>query len=52
MGGQRVTDQYVITILKLHHQGLNPATISRRVPYTARTVSRVIKRELAKEVVV
>jgi len=45
MGSQRVTNKYTDTIMKLHDEGLNPATIARRVPYTARTVARVIKRE-------
>jgi len=49
MGRHSVTTKYVAIIMKLHEEGLPPATIERRVPYTARTVARVIKRELEKQ---
>lgn len=49
MGMTRVTEHYTTVIMKLHKERLRPATISRRVPYSARTVARVVKRELAKQ---
>jgi IS30 family transposase len=42
---RNLNQKQIARIVKLHRDGLNFATIARRVDCTARTVSRVVKRE-------
>ena len=48
MGGRFVqtTDKTRERIMKLHREGLSYSVIAQRTGYTARTVSRTVKREL------
>jgi len=45
LGQRHLKQQEIERIMKLHREGLNFATISQRINCTARTVSRVVKRE-------
>jgi IS30 family transposase len=44
-GRHQTDDKTRDRIMKLHEDGLNYATIARRIGVTARTVSRIVKRE-------
>jgi len=48
LGTRNLNSKQIARIVKLHKEGLNYATIARRVNCTARTVSRVVKREKEK----
>jgi len=46
--GVRASEREIGRIMRLHDEGLNYEQIARRFNLTARTISRIVKREKAK----